>query len=152
MSDKGEVDCDYLVWKREGSVRILSVCMNIWISDVKEMKPGSSQWCAVTGQKATDTKSLKFTTEFFTLRVFKNLSSCPERSWSLPAWRYSKPNWTWCWTAWFNWLCSEQVGWTRLSLEVPSNLIYSVIVPSSADNSYLQHIHVCFIYMCVCYS
>lgn len=41
-------------WRREGSGRILPMCVNTSWGRVKKMEPGSSQWYPVKGQGAVD--------------------------------------------------------------------------------------------------
>ena len=43
---------------------------------------------------------------------------CPERLWNCCPWRYTKPNWTWPWTACSSWPWFEQWCGTRQSPKV----------------------------------
>lgn len=51
-SDERKWKCS--AWGREGSGRILPMCINTWWGRVKKMEPGSSQWYPVKGLEAVD--------------------------------------------------------------------------------------------------
>lgn len=85
----------------------------------------SSQWCTVKGTKYKP-KYRKFHLNIwkktFHYRGGQMLTGCPERLWSVHAWRYSNASGTWPWAACASWAFLKQRSWTRPFPDVPANL------------------------------
>lgn len=88
---------------------VLSAYINIWWEGMKKSQKDSSRECSVTGQKAMTTnwntrKSLWNMKKSILLWGWSNTGiGYPERMWSLPTWRYSRPRWTQTWATHCSW-------------------------------------------------
>ena len=78
---------------------VSSMYVNTWREGAKKTEPGSFQWCPVPGPVAMGTNwntggSLWTSGNTFSLWGWSSTgTSCPERLWNFPPWRYSKAVW-----------------------------------------------------------
>ena len=106
---------------------------NTWREGAKRIKPGSFQWCPVTGQVVMhanwDTAVFPKQEERLSLCGWLSTGTgCPEKLSSLIPWRYSKAIWMWSSTACSGVILFEQGTRTRWPSEVPSNLNHFLVM------------------------